>query len=405
MNPIHLYMFDDRTARRWAPFTLTRPVGELLYGCMKLRHRAEAVFGQPVDGYVSRGALLGFDEPGAGRTVALVEIPAAGTRILLSSRAVLDFQDLPALERPARLMVQGAVAGWVVPEGQPLPSELYVRDPGAGPWDGDDVELQGRFLERPWHLMESNARRVAHDVVHLWPDGDRPEGVHRVGDGVLSVAPGATVEPGVVVDTRGGPVRLDKDAYVRSPARLVGPLYVGPGTVILGGEVGSSSIGPQCRVRGEVSDTVIMGFSNKAHDGHLGHAVVGRWVNLGADTSNSDLKNNYSTVKVWTLEGVEDTGLLKVGCFVGDHVKTGIGTLINTGTVIGAGSNVFGGAMPPVVVPPFSWGTAVDLRDYRMDKFLATARRSMERRGQELTPGMRRLLEEAWSDTAGRRAE
>jgi hypothetical protein len=154
-----------------------------------------------------------------------------------------------------------------------------------------------------------------------------------------------------------------------------------------------------------VAECVFVGYVNKAHDGHMGHALLGRWVNLGAFTSNSDLKNNYRPVRVWTPGGDVDTGLLKVGCFVGDHVKTGIGTPINTGTVIGAGSNVFGGIMPPTVVPPFSWGSGADLRDHRFPKFLETALSAMARRQQELTPGMARILEEAWEATAGRRAE
>lgn len=192
---------------------------------------------------------------------------------------------------------------------------------------------------------------------------------------------------------------------MQGPARLTGPLFVGPGTRILGGQVGSSTIGPVSMVRGEVADSVLLGFVNKAHDGYLGHALVGRWVNLGAFTTNSDLKNNYRPVSVWTPDGEVDTGLLKVGCFLGDHVKSGIGTVLNTGTVIGAGSNVFGGLMPPTVVPPFSWGTGSDLRDHQLDKFLATAKRVMARRGEELTPGVRRIFEQAWAATAGRRAE
>ena len=137
---------------------------------------------------------------------------------------------------------------------------------------------------------------------------------------------------------------------------------------------------------------MLLGFVNKAHDGHLGHALLGRWVNLGAFTTNSDLKNNYRPVRVWTPEGEKDTGLLKVGCFLGDHVKTGIGTVLNTGTIVGAGSNVFGGVMPPTVVPPFSWGAGSDLRDHRLDNFLATAAAAMSRRGQELTPGVTEIL-------------
>ncbi len=169
--------------------------------------------------------------------------------------------------------------------------------------------------------------------------------------------------------------------------------------------MGTSSFGPVCLVRGEVAQSVFLGYVNKAHDGHIGHALLGRWVNLGAFTTNSDLKNNYRPVRVWTPEGDEETGLLKVGCFLGDHVKTGIGTVLNTGTVVGAGSNLFGGLMPPTVVPPFSWGMGPDLRDHRLGKFIETAERAMARRDQSLTDGVKRILREAWRSTAGRRAE
>jgi hypothetical protein len=148
---------------------------------------------------------------------------------------------------------------------------------------------------------------------------------------------------------------------------------------------------------------VLVAYVNKAHEGYLGHALVGRWVNLGALTTNSDLKNNYSTVTVWTPDGDVDTEQIKIGCYLGDHVKTGIGTLLNTGTVVGAGSNIFGGAMPPVAVPPFSWGSGSDLTEYRLDKFLETAERVMARRDVTLTAGMRQVLKAAWSATAGRR--
>jgi UDP-N-acetylglucosamine diphosphorylase/glucosamine-1-phosphate N-acetyltransferase len=207
------------------------------------------------------------------------------------------------------------------------------------------------------------------------------------------------IEPGVFVDTTDGPVRLSEGVRVHGPARLTGPLFVGPGTRILGGSVGTSTIGPVSLVRGEVADSVFLGYTNKSHDGYIGHALVGRWVNFGAFTTNSDLKNNYGTVSVWAPDGgpdgVIDTGLLKVGCFLGDHVKTGIGTVLNTGTVIGAGSNVFGGLMPPNPVPPLSWGAGASLGAHRLDKFFETAGRAMARRGQGLTPGVRAVLERA----------
>jgi hypothetical protein len=143
----------------------------------------------------------------------------------------------------------------------------------------------------------------------------------------------------------------------------------------------------------------LLGYVNKAHEGYLGHAYVGRWVNLGALTTNSDLKNNYGMVRVHTPEGLVDTGLIKVGCFLGDHVKTGIGTLLPTGCVIGAGSNLFGGVMAPPHVPAFSWGTGENLEEYDIERFLATAALAMSRRETSLEESAQTLLRRAWERT------
>ena len=164
-----------------------------------------------------------------------------------------------------------------------------------------------------------------------------------------------------------------------------------------------SASGPACRVRGEVSDTVLLGYVNKAHEGYVGHAYIGRWVNLGALTTNSDLKNNYGTVRVHTVDGPVDTGLIKVGCFLGDHVKTGIGTLLPTGCVVGVGSSLFGGLMAPPHVPPFSWGSGDRLEVYEIERFLDTALLAMARRHVPLEESGRALLKAAWERTRSER--
>lgn len=399
MSAPRLYLFDDRVARRWAPFSLTRPVGELLFGTMTLRARAERVLHAPVLGHLSRGALAGFDEPEAAPGITLADVATKGTRLLLSSRAVLDAGEPPPLDEPARLVLDGRPVGWVVPEGEPLPAEEALEEPAGAPPRGRDVDVTGTLLAHPWSLVAANADRVRADG-ESWTDGADPEGLVRVGDGAVVLREGAHIEPGVVVDTRAGPVLLDRGARVEAPARLTGPLYVGPGTLVFGGPVGTCSFGPRCKVRGELVDSVLIGFANKAHDGHLGHALVGRWVNLGAGTINSDLKNNYGNVRVWTPEGEVDTGLMKVGCLLGDHVKTAIGTLLGTGTVVECGSNVFGGS-PPTYLPAFAWGSAGAAGSHRLDKLLETAERAMARRDQALTPGARKILEEAWAATSG----
>jgi len=403
VSPMSLYLFDDGKARHWAPFTLTRPAGDLRYGCLTFCERAARVFELPVSGQLSRRALEGFDEDGAVPVIRREDVPPDESRILLSSRAVPDLQELPPLAE-GRLTIGERTVGWVLPPGAPLPQEAVLMRPEADT-EGPATSMAGEILEHPWHLVAGTPGRVAEDVDALFLDNHHPDGVIRIGDEGLSMSATAEIEPGVVVDTRNGPIRLDDGVRVEGPGRLVGPLYVGTDTVIFGGTVGTSSIGPVCKVRGEVADSVLLGFVNKAHDGHIGHAMVGRWVNLGAGTTNSDLKNNYGTVRVWTPDGECDTGLVKVGCFLGDYVKTSIGTLLNTGTVVGAGSNVFGGAMPAKVIPPFSWGVGADLRDYRFDRFLEAAEASMARRGQSLAPGVRQLLARAWQETRTRRAE
>lgn len=155
-------------------------------------------------------------------------------------------------------------------------------------------------------------------------------------------------------------------------------------------------------VRGEISESIVIGNANKAHDGFVGHSVLGRWVNLGAGTTTSNLKNTYGPVSLATPEGMRDTGALKLGTFFGDHVKTGIGLCLTTGSVIGAGSNVYGAAMPPKSVPPFSWGEGSALTSYALDRFLVAAERAMGRRGVQLGAAARRQL--AAAHALGRKA-
>ena len=415
MSGARLYLFDDARARRWAPFSLTRPVGELLFGCSTLRARIEHVLGIECDGHVSRRALLGFDEQDAPAGLSLDQVARDRPIVFLSSRAVPDFQPVDLPDEAARITVGGTPAGWVIPPDAELPSELWIRDPGHDAGTAPELALGGILLERPWDLVAQNSDRIRSDATTMsghggflpgvvgGSNGTPASGVVVVGNGTVLLGNGTEIEAGVTLDTRRGPIVLDHDVRVEGPARLAGPLFVGSGTLVAGGAISTSSIGPNCRVRGEISDSVLVAYVNKAHEGYLGHALVGRWVNLGALTTNSDLKNNYSTVTGWTPDGDIDTEQIKIGCYLGDHVKTGIGTLLNTGTVVGAGSNIFGGAMPPVAVPPFSWGAGSDLTEYRLDKFLETAERVMARRDVTLTAGMRKVLEAAWSATAGRR--
>jgi UDP-N-acetylglucosamine diphosphorylase/glucosamine-1-phosphate N-acetyltransferase len=402
----HLYLFDDERARNWSPFRATRPVGELIHGCLLQRERWERVLGISCAGHLAGPELLGFAEEGAPPVLAPEDVDGSADRTVVSSRAVPSrLVRLPDLDGPTTILMDGEVVGWHLPAGTDLPAG-GLADPSSAPVLGHALDVDGTVLGWPWELIDANRERIAQDAAHLLAHGGAflLTNVHLLGDRPISLGHDVQVEAGVVMDLREGPIRLEDGVRVRSPARLTGPLWIGRDTVVLGGEVAHSSIGPACRVRGEIECSVVLGYSNKAHDGYLGHAYVGRWVNLGALTTNSDLKNSYSPVRVQLApDHVVDTGLLKVGCFLGDHVKTGIGTLLNTGTVVGAGSNLFGGELPPLYVPPFSWGSGEDLVPYRLDKFLEVALIAMGRRGVQPEPGALELLRRAWEASRGER--
>jgi len=203
------------------------------------------------------------------------------------------------------------------------------------------------------------------------------------------------------VDTREGAVELGAGVEVRTGARLEGPIYAGDRSKLLGGSISGLAAGPFSYLRGELEEVIAFGYCNKAHDGFLGHAVLGAWVNLGAMTTNSDLKNNYGTVRVGPPGGAVDTGLKKLGSLIGDHVKTGIGVLLNTGTVLGAGSNIFGAELPPKWVPPFSWGQGADLSEYRRDAFLTTAATVLPRRSVDADEDTVAWLAAVWDEARG----
>ena len=398
MSDLALILFDDERARAWEPFALTRPAGELVFGTMTQRARAERVFGAAVAGHLGADHLRGFEEPGSAPVITPDDVATDGDRLFLSSRAVPAWGsgDVWRERRggPGPLVIGEHVVGWYAPAGTPAPVADFFVQPQTADRTGA-VELEGRVLENVWELMSATPDQIVLDVAALFPDArsaELPEGVFRIGDHPLVLGNGARIEPGVVLDLSAGPVWLDEGATVRAFTRVAGPAYVGRGSTVLGGSLESCSIGPVCRIRGEFAESVALAYVNKAHDGHMGHAYLGAWVNLGAETTNSDLKNNYGTVRLWTPAGEEDTGEIKMGCFLGDHVKTGIGLLLNTGTVMGAGSNVYGSVMPPRYVPPFSWGTGDQLSAYRQDKFLEVAERAMARRKVPLTEGARAQL-------------
>ena len=206
-----------------------------------------------------------------------------------------------------------------------------------------------------------------------------PSGTTVFGNVDAIAARGAEIEPGVVLDARKGAIILERGVQVRSGTRLEGPFCAGTGTFIVGGQLRHVSAGPHCRLHGEISTSVFNGYANKSHDGFVGHSVIGEWVNLGAGTITSNLKNTYGPIRLDIGEHRIDTQRTNLGSLFGDHVKTAIGTLLPTGAVIGTGANLFGAPRAPKYTAPFAWGGDTAER-ISADQFVAMAKRIMPRR-------------------------
>ncbi len=267
------------------------------------------------------------------------------------------------------------------------------------------VPVQGKRLAGAWELVGDLPQALPADLERMrteQPSASIPRGTIVLGDPALVLAQEVAVEPGAVLDVRKGPIFLSPGVEVRSTARLAGPLAVARDTRLVGGEISASAIGPRCVVRGEVSGTVFLGYANKAHDGFLGSSVVGRWVNLGAGTINSNLKNTYGPVRV-SLEGKRyETGLTFMGALIGDHVKTAIGTMLPTGCALGTGANLFGSRRPPTEVPAFAWGLDEPGRVLECGRFVEIAERVLPRREVAVDERTRRYLAAVWGAATGR---
>ncbi len=263
-----------------------------------------------------------------------------------------------------------------------------------------------------WQLMEANGKQIATDFAAAGRNGleCKPESPFalRGSKKDIFVARDAMIHPMVVLDATGGPIVIESGAEIQPFTRIEGPCYIGAGSVLLGAKCrAGTTIGPVCRMGGEIEASVVLGYSNKYHDGFLGHAYVGQWVNLGALTSNSDLKNDYSDVSV-VLEGAEtvDTGSKKTGAMIGDHVRTSIGTLLNTGAVVGGMSMLLAMGRPlPKFLPPFSWFIKGQLpQEPVRERLYQAAATAMARRGVEFTPAQRAMWDAVYEASAPQRA-
>jgi UDP-N-acetylglucosamine diphosphorylase/glucosamine-1-phosphate N-acetyltransferase len=377
------YLYDDAAARDFAPFALTRPAGELRAGAALTRERWMRLLGRPATGFIGAAHLRDFAEFDAPPAAA-GSLPAGSW--LVNARCAPQLDAASVGDAPTTLRVGNHVAAVRLARDVAL-HELHDGSLALETLaHGAVAEIQGWWLAQVWDLVALLPTMLAADAAALLPARPDARGIHVRGDHPVHVAPDAIIEPYVVADTRAGAVVIERGAHVAAFTRLVGPCVIGAESSVLGGRLACVSIGPAVKVSGEMSVSILIGHANKGHDGFVGHSVIGRWANLGAGTITSNLKNSYGEVTLWTPRGVQRTGQQFLGSLVGDHAKTGIGTRLSTGSVIGAAANVFGTRMPPKVVGPFAWGDGDPWETFALERFLVVAARVMGRRGVTPAP-------------------
>jgi UDP-N-acetylglucosamine diphosphorylase/glucosamine-1-phosphate N-acetyltransferase len=370
----------DDPGPAWYPFAGARPIAELRAGAWRIRDRWAGVLGTE-EALIMGGHAAGFRDVDAAEL--LPPGPVAGPAIVVRSDFAPAGPSLDFETEPQRLTHQGRTVAWFVSEGE------VWREPHDL---GDGLEIEGFALEGTWDLLTALEHLLLGDCTAALAAGSDPvpDGALVLGDPGDVACFGALVEPGVVFDVRKGVVVLEEGVEVRSGARLEGPLFVGPQTILLGGAIRHSVIGPQCRIHGELAGSIFLGYANKSHDGFVGHSVVGQWANLGAGTITSNLKNTYGEVRLDLPGGRIATGRTNLGTLLGDHAKTAIGTLFSTGSVVGTGANVVGAPVPRWI-PPFAWGAgSAEFLD--ADGFIRIAKRVMPRRHVEVTEAVEASL-------------
>lgn len=370
-----------------------RSVGDLRSGILKLRQRLEYAFNADDTAILIDPALE--DLYNQRHPDWLVNRCPNDDKLYLNSRIVVSDEAIAEIKS-------------IPPEHSLISCGQYIairsnREFSFGLLNIDGIQtsecqipLYGSIAD----LIHDNARMINWDFEHIFYEEDNffetETGVSVLDPYKVWIAEGVRIAPNVVLDASAGPIVVDSGATIMANAVIQGPAYIGKKTVIkIGAKIyGGTSIGPVCKIGGEIEASIIQAYSNKQHDGFLGHAYIGEWVNMGADTNNSDLKNTYKNVKIYDYAKATmiDSGSQFMGCVLGDHVKTGINVSLNTGLTVGTGSNIFGSKLFSGYVHDFSWGEADGLTRYRFSDFCDTATMVKHRRALKLISAEIELL-------------
>jgi len=414
-----LYIFEDDRFDQFFPLTYNRPVYELICGINRIKDKIASFFPEAETILLCRDYLekaLGIK---TNQKINNFDIKNEDELLFINGRVIphkdlsekLNFSCEEEFFFCGEDFVSWRGTGISFKNYENIFKTLYVKDrikPIKQKREVSQVEV--KLAGYLWDLVNLNKSEIASEFERIKPNLDFKNMFKRsqIDDQTLIYdiekvyfGKDCQIDGQVVLDARGGPIFMGDGVTVQSQTRVEGPCYVGEGSILVGGKIrGGASIGPVCRIGGEVEQSIFLGYCNKYHEGFLGHSYVGEWVNLGALTTNSDLKNNYSSVKVKLKGEMVDSGLIKVGSFLGDHVKTGIGTLLGTGMVVGFATNIFGGGMiKEKSIPSFCWGDTNKLEQYELDKAINTAQAVMERRNVKFREEEKELFKKIFEMT------
>ncbi len=385
-------LFDDETRISLLPFTFTRPVCEIRIGILTIREKWEKHLKQSVSFFTEDFLKEKF--------------PTAieNDNILINGSVLPDetlIKEINSLKTGEKIAGDGFLIAFRISGDELKNIKSFHRTDLS-----DSKKNSSSFkLNFCWDIFSKNEKAIADDFV-LLTKGKKSLPISSTNRVINSknifLEEGAKVEC-AILNASTGFIYIGKDAEVMEGAMIRGPFSLGEHAQLkMGAKIyGATTIGPQCRVGGEVSNSVIFGSSNKAHDGFLGNSVIGKWCNLGADSNNSNLKNNYSQVKMWNFskEDYINTELTFCGLMMGDHSKCSINTMFNTGTVVGVSANIFGTGFPPKFVPSFSWGGSEGFKTYRLEEAGEVASRVYERRGKTFDAAEKKILKHLFDAT------
>jgi len=380
-----LILFDDHSWDNLLPLTFTRPASALRIGILTIAEKWEHDL-QVESTPLTKKYLQGKFPCRAGEDNLYVNAT------LLPDSGIVD--QIKALQENQALVKKNVLLA-------ARNSEDKAVSFSPDRWIKEGKEYAGELsqVDYPWQIFRLNGQEIKADFLRI----TRGRASGKLSDTVRVDRPeNVFVEPGFsggyfTLNASRGPIYLGAQSEVMEESVIRGPFALGEGAVMKMGTriYGPTTIGPFCKVGGEINNSVLQANSNKAHDGFLGNSVIGEWCNLGADTNNSNLKNNYAEVKVWNYPSGSyiKTGNQFCGLIMGDHSKCGINTMFNTGTVVGVSANIFGSGFPSTFIPSFSWGGADGFTDYKMEKMLETANKVMGRREIELSQDDKAILD------------